>query len=199
MLPPEGLICEVGAGKSLVAELLDEQEHAALRRLLITDASPSMLRYSREWEPEGARLTLCESSDLPVADGEVALLISSLGDPYNELAFWNEARRALTPGGFALFTTPSYEWSSSFRSSADGEKEMAAAFDLSGDGRVFVPSWIYPDDEQRKLVEGCGLSVEEVTELRRSALTSEKISPKLLLEDMPDVCVVAGYLVKKPA
>jgi SAM-dependent methyltransferase len=199
LLPPQGLVCEVGAGKSLAAELLDEQEPSALRRLLITDASPSMLGYSREWESKGARLTLCESSDLPVADGEVALLVSSLGDPYNEPAFWNEAWRALTPGGLALFTTPSYEWASSFRTSADGEKELAAAFDLFGDGRVFVPSWIYPDDEQRKLIESCGLSVEEATEVRRSALTSRKISPKLLLEDVPDVSVVTGYLVRKPA
>jgi SAM-dependent methyltransferase len=194
-----GLICEAGAGKSLAAELLAEQAPAALPRLLITDASPSMLDYSSGWEAKGARLAICEASDLPVEDGEVALLISSLGDPYNEPAFWAEARRGLAPGGRCFYTTPSHEWASAFRSSAAGEEALAAAFDLSGDGRVHVPSWIYPEGEQRGLIEGHGLAVDEVWDVRLPELKSGPISPKLRLEGRPGLSVVTGYLVSKSA
>jgi SAM-dependent methyltransferase len=197
--PSRGIVCEVGAGKSLLAELLAEHDPSALRGLLITDASPSMLRYSSEWESKGARLSLCEASELPLGDGEVGLLVSSLGDPYDEPAFWDEARRVLSPGGRVFFTTPSHEWATAFRSDDAGAEAMAAAFDLSGGQKVLVPSWIYPADEQKKLVEGHGLSVEDVVEVRLSELKSGDISPKLVLKDHEDLSVVTGYLVAKPA
>lgn len=194
-----GLICEAGAGKSLVAELLAELSPSALTRLLITDAAPSMLGYSSEWESRGVRLAICDASALPVEDGEIALLLSSLGDPYNEPAFWAEVWRTLAPGGRCFYTTPSHEWASAFRASAAGEKALAAAFDLSGDGRVHVPSWIYPEGEQRRLIEGHGLKVEEVWDVRLPELKSDPISPKLQLEGMPNLSVVTGYLVSKLA
>ena len=197
--PARGIVCEAGAGKSLLAELLAERDPSALRGLLITDASPSMLRYSGEWESRGARLSLCEASDLPVGDGEVGLLVSSLGDPYNEPAFWDEARRVLSPGGRVFFTTPSHEWATAFRAGAAGAEAMAAAFDLSDGRKLLVPSWIYTDGGQRSLVEGHGLSVEEVVDVRLSELKSGKISPKLVLEVHEDPVVVTGYLVTKPA
>src|SRR5258708_2843943 len=52
-----GRACEVGAGRSILAELLDRQR-VPLDDLLITDSSPSMLSYSSGWRQRGSRLSL---------------------------------------------------------------------------------------------------------------------------------------------
>src|SRR5690606_35896916 len=51
--PDSGWVCEVGAGQSLLAELIEERE-LPFDRVLITDASPSMLRHSQHWQAKGA-------------------------------------------------------------------------------------------------------------------------------------------------
>src|SRR5216683_2735662 len=64
LVPNRKLICELGAGKSLLAEILTE----ALRSLdtvTLVDESPSMLAYSRALKEVGVRLDLASVFALP--------------------------------------------------------------------------------------------------------------------------------------
>ena len=76
-------ICEVGPGRSLVAELLP-----AYDRLILIDSVAPMLGYSREYHSRGAHLLLGEAGSLPLRTDSCDILVASLGDPYNESQFW---------------------------------------------------------------------------------------------------------------
>jgi SAM-dependent methyltransferase len=190
-------LCDVGAGKSLLAELLAERGIVA-EELLLVDSSRSMLAYSSQWDNARTRLILAEASKLPLAQGSVDLLVSSLGDPYNTPDFWQEVRRVLSDGGRAIFTTPSYAWATSFRSTDSREKGMSARFDLADGRSLFVPSYIYTRAEQSKLIASAGLVVQNYMEVAWKELESGQLSPKLLTERGEGASIVEGYLVDKP-
>jgi SAM-dependent methyltransferase len=191
-----GLSCEVGAGDSLWAELLVRRGES-LRDFIVTDASFSMLRHSEKWEAEGLRSIVSRAEELPLCDGSLNLLISSLGDPYNEPAFWREVSRVLRPGSRCLYTTPSYEWAMAFREGKPLDEIMAAEFELS-DGRiVLVRSWIYSISEQVRLIEAYDLTVVEVVQLSRSALAASQLSWKLIVDGDRDLDILTGYVVAK--
>lgn len=104
----ESNACEVGAGKSLAAELLIRHGRS-LKHLLITDESAKMLEYSRQYEKAGATLSVANAERLPVLSGSMGCIVASLGDPYNTDEFWTETFRVLARGGQAVFTTPAYD------------------------------------------------------------------------------------------
>jgi len=190
-----GWLCEVGPGKSLLAEKLYRQ-NMALDQLILVDSSPSMLAYSNQWTSRGAKLIRCDALKLPFVSGSLELLVSSLGDPYNEYnecSFWDEVYRVLRPGGISLFTTPSFDWASEYR---DEGYMMQAEFKLVDGRKVLVPSLIYHNDKQLKIFRDSGLLVKEVTLVSRSTLMSEHISPKLLIGEN-DKCIVTGYVLIK--
>jgi SAM-dependent methyltransferase len=190
-----GWLCEVGAGKSFVAEFLT-QKSRTVDHLILMDSSPSMLAYSKQWASFGAHLVLSNAEMLPLASDSMELLVSSLGDPYNSKEFWNEAYRVLRRGGLSFFTTPSYDWAVAFRPRDDEEARMSAEFQLSDGARALVPSWIYSVSEQLRLIESSGLVVKSVAHVPLSALESERLSPKLLVGDA-DASVVTGFVAIK--
>src|SRR5580658_7644900 len=57
-------LCEIGAGKSVVAEILSDLGYP-LGHVTLVDDSPSMLGYSKHWIRDGAKLELGSSSHLP--------------------------------------------------------------------------------------------------------------------------------------
>ena len=190
-----GLLCEVGPGKSLLAELLDAQ-NIVFDRLILIDSSLSMLAYSNQWPNKGKHLILGDALKIPIASKSIELLVSSLGDPYNEYndcKFWKEVYRVLKPGGISFFTTPSYEWVSKFRSEGD---MTIAEFELSDGRSAWVPSWIYPENKQLEIIMNNGLLVKEVAQVSRTALKSKFISPKILIGE-PDLSIVTGYFIIK--
>jgi hypothetical protein len=134
---------------------------------------------------------------LPLRSGSTGLLVSSVGDPYNQYEFWSEVYRILKPGGISLFTTPSYEWAVAFRVTASNEIKMKAEFELEDGRRVYVPSWIYSKDEQIKMIEKNGLLVKDVADVPTSALKSNRLSPKLLVGHGSQAIVVTGYMLMK--
>jgi SAM-dependent methyltransferase len=188
-------ICEVGAGDSLIAEVLDKADYS-LSSLLITDASSEMLQYSQKWGSKGASLATAPAQNLPLPDASLSLLVSVLGDPYNDADFWKEVCRVLETEGCMIYTTPSFEWASRFRNGTAAPGFQTAEFTLRGGKTASVPSVILPEEDQTSLIASHGLSVTSVQHVRLRDLTSENISPKLKI-DGSDLPVVTGYLIRK--
>lgn len=194
---PSAAIWEVGAGRSIVAELLAARG-GTLRFLTLTDGSAAMLTHSASYREGGASTIVAAADHLPVGDGGIDALVASLGDPYNTDAFWSEVRRSLRPGGGAIFTTPSYEWAYSYRTSK-GEPLGSARFSLA-DGRVVdVPSHILAQADQIALIREHDLEVEAVATVTLAELGDAALSaPKVLPVRPADTGVLTGYRVVKP-
>lgn len=190
-LPRAGLLCDVGAGDSALASLLSLQGRS-LRRLRIIDASKKMLNYSKRWARLGAQLVVGEAEALPLNDHSVAMLVASLGDPFNRQEFWHEARRVLKPDGTVIFTTPSFEWASRFR--AENHEPQDAAEFLTKDTRaVLVPSFVHSERQQLDLMNRAGVCADGVYHVFQSALQG-LVSPKIT-ESLPARApLVTGYL-----
>lgn len=190
-------LCDVGAGKSLMAELLTSAG-SGLDRLLLIDESRSMLSYSHAWTTAGARVALADARSLPLRSETLGCLVSSLGDPYNDPLFWDEAYRVLRAGGIVHFTTPSYDWAFAYRT-LTGTSMSTAVFELSDGRQICLPSLIYPEDEQRELMASSGFLTKEIAQIHLCDLESAVVSPKLLRERRgPHATLVTGYLLMKP-
>jgi SAM-dependent methyltransferase len=186
-------VCEVGAGKSLLAELV-AGTNGNLGSLILVDESPSMLRYSEAWRNLGVKLRVASAFALPFATATFDVLVSCLGDPYNSIAFWQEAHRVLKPHGKCLFTTPSWEWARAFRDVTDAVSMHSSAFELADGSRISLPSHIYPEQDQIEIMKSAGLAVSAVSHVSIADLAGQKLSPKLVLTRGTDVDVVTGYV-----
>jgi SAM-dependent methyltransferase len=194
--PPARSYCEVGCGKSLLCELFATKFHyQRMDAIDLIDSSDIMLGYSSDdWSKYGARLSCAEARELPLESSSVSVLLASLGDPYNDDAFWKEASRVLEHDGVGLFTTPSWDWAQRFRVNDD---HRSAIFQL-GDGRVVrLPSIVLPNEEQISLVEDCKLVVEEVYDFKVYQLLRSRPRSRIIPERGPDANVVTGYIVRK--
>lgn len=189
---PASRCCEVGAGDSLLAEVIARRDQD-LRGLSLTDAHWAMLEYSRRWEQFGAVLSIAEAARLPLPDASLGLLVASLGDPYNNDGFWSEVARVLEPDGLCLFTTPAWAWASSFR--ADGQLLVRAEFQLRDLRIIEVPSYVRPPSEEIQLIESHDLRVVHIEHIER-AMVHEPVSHKLRMLT-PDEPVVTGFAVAK--
>jgi len=193
---PKGVsICEVGAGRSVVAEHLIEIG-VPLHNLLITDQSARMLKYSAQLLQFGAFVKEADAAHLPIPVESVDYLISSLGDPYNLPVFWTEVARVLTSTGKAIFTTPAYKWARHFRANTE-QTFKNAEFELIDGSRVLLPSFIYSDCEQQNMIRAAGLKVIATRHILIRDLEGESLSPKLGLDRGQDGEVVSGYLIGK--
>jgi SAM-dependent methyltransferase len=189
-------LCEVGAGKSITAEIICS-ENNRLDGLTIVDESPAMLAHSRPWVHDGASLTIGNASRLPFSAEEIDVVVSCLGDPYNDVSFWRETRRLLRRKGVCLYTTPSYDWARKFRQETGSDPD-SAQFELRDGTQLLLPSVILPASDQIALITSCDLEVCEVEAVSVCCLSGHKLSPKLLTERGPDASVVTGYRVSKP-
>jgi ubiquinone/menaquinone biosynthesis C-methylase UbiE len=194
-LPEGGLFCDVGAGDSALAAYLAQTGHS-LRPLRITDKSPRMLEYSRRWEAFGAELLVAPAERLPFRDGSISLMVASLGDPFNLPEFWHEARRVLADGSMAVFTTPSFEWSSRFRP-RNHEPHDAAEF-VAEDSAILVPSLVCTEREQHEMIRTADLVVDGVYHVFMNAI-SGVLSPKIEETLASTDPVVTGYLARVPS
>lgn len=148
---------EVGAGRSILAKIFEEQ-CVPLSRVTILDQSADMLQHSKKWIDAGAIPRVADARRTELPSGAFDLIVSSLGDPYDCPIFWQEARRLISENGIVLFTTPSFEWSSRFRSNSEPDK---AEFVLRDGRSVFVPSFTRPITDQRRLMTGAGFEIVE--------------------------------------
>jgi SAM-dependent methyltransferase len=198
LVPNRKLICEVavGAGKSLLAEILSEALRS-LNTLTLLDEAPSMLSYSRALKEVGVRLDLASVFALPYGSESFDVVASCLGDPYNSISFWTEVRRVLKPDGICLFTTPSWEWAKAFREITDTNSMHNSAFELSDGSQISLPSHIYPQHDQIRLIESANLAVSEISQVLIRDMSGQRLSPKLVLQRGADASVITGYVATR--
>ena len=190
-------ICEVGAGKSLLAEILLEQCRS-LHSLMLVDESPAMLAHSETYRGAGAVLYIASASALPHPSRTVDWVVSCLGDPYNSESFWREAYRVLKNNGTCFFTTPSYDWAQAFRSAIDPDSMHDAEFELADGSCVSLPSHIYSQEQQIRMIESAGLRVSDVASVSISEISQHLLSPKLIQTRGLTASVATGYVASKP-
>ena len=77
---------EVGAGMSLVAELAVELTGPLVRWYV--SIRRRGFGISARWIALGACRSIASADDMGLQPGSIALIVSSLGDPYNTGRFW---------------------------------------------------------------------------------------------------------------
>lgn len=186
--------CDIGAGRSLLAELIPQT--GRLDHLCLIDKSGFMLEYSTDWKWRGARVIVGDATkSIPLNSASIDVALASLGDPYNISGFWRELHRILRPGGYALFTTPSFEWASAFRGQAAA---AIAEFELADGRALSLPSYVYEPSVQVGLISESGLLVDSVIQVAVSALKTPHLSPKLALLLDTNGSVVTGFVCRRP-
>jgi SAM-dependent methyltransferase len=191
--PAARAILEVGTGRSIVAPTMAAKE-LPLSHVTLLDQSPRMLEYSRDWERRGARFLVADAASTGLPPASFQLIVSSLGDPYNDATFWQEMSRLLDLRGVCLFTTPAPEWSERFRA---GSNRRAAEFVLANGTKALVRSDIPSVASQSQIIGGAGLYVDEM-EAFDAAQLSGPVSSKLLVDGQTSpLPVVRGFTVKK--
>jgi ubiquinone/menaquinone biosynthesis C-methylase UbiE len=188
-------VLEIGAGKSVLIEVLEELNFS-IENLIISDKEKNMLHHTESMNKNKSYSLIetdAQSTNFP--DDTFDLIVSSLGDPYNTEKLWSEISRILLPGGLCIFTTPSYEWSNTFRKSPNVHKY--AEFITLLKEKVYVPSFIYDFGEQKQLIEKFNLSIQTSRAINLSQLSTTNISTKLLINNESELPIVTGYLVRK--
>jgi ubiquinone/menaquinone biosynthesis C-methylase UbiE len=183
LLRPQWEVMEVGAGRSVVAEWLTETGRT-VASLWITDSSLEMLSYSSGFD---ANLVQCDARHMPFTANSFEVIVSSLGDPYDTSAFWKETSRVLKPGGYILFTTPSFQWAAKFRGGV-----KTAEFQLHRGEVIRVPSFVRPRFLEERMIKHAGLTVLSSAQFHDQGIWDSPRSPKL--REGP---IVTGYIVQK--
>jgi SAM-dependent methyltransferase len=186
---------EVGCGASLLAEVLVEKRQS-LDSVTLTDVSPRMISYSKCYENMGAHLFVAPADHLPLPTASQQSVVACLGDPYNDLGFWNEAARILRADGQVFFTTPSFEWANRFRRSLPASLQTKAEFITSKGKRVWVPSIIVSEEKQRNLIESAGFRLLYLRHLSLRAVPPP-VSSKLAFLRQGEEPVLTVYLAKR--
>jgi SAM-dependent methyltransferase len=191
--PAAKSILEVGTGRSIVAPAMAAKE-LPVSHVTLLDRSPRMLEHSRDWERRGARLVVADAASTGLPPTSFQLIVSSLGDPYNDTNFWQEMSRLLDSRGVCLFTTPAPEWSERFRA---GSNRRAAEFVLANGAKALVRSDIPSVASQSEMIGSAGLYLDEMQALDAAQL-SGPLSPKLLADGQTSsLPVVRGFAIKK--
>lgn len=183
--------CEVGAGRSVFVDL---ERPLEFESALFVDNSKTMLGYTLGRLNGNAQFVCADARKTGVPNETVDLLISSLGDPYNDRAFWTEAGRILSPGGQILYTTPSIDWAIYYRADDESDK---AVFTTSTGQEVAVPSYVYTRAEQFELISSAGLTDITIEDFSLKDLSSSSVSPKLKVSGIENYPIVTGYSAVK--
>lgn len=182
-------ILEVGAGRSIVAEIA--QKSALDVAVTITDASAEMLEHSRSFASVQVCLAQADADSLPYETSSFDMLVASLGDPYNALSFWTEAHRVVRRGGLVLYTTPSFEWVSCYRLFAKKPID-SAEFEISDGSVLHLPSRVLPIAAQIDEMESVGFSGITLRHVALSDLSSP-IATKLQVLRSSMSSVLTGF------
>jgi hypothetical protein len=155
-----------------------------------------MISYSRKFK-QNADLVVGDALASPFSSSTFSLIMASLGDPFNEPRFWNEVQRTLKPGAHCIFTTPSYDWASSFRLGSTDEREGAALFQLSDGGRLYLPSFIESEVSQMEMIQGAGLRLLETKSLGSDVIPEPHSSKNPWMQEHRDRVHPPAHLMKE--
>ncbi|CDX25100.1 putative Methyltransferase type 11 [Mesorhizobium plurifarium] len=184
------IVCEIGAGKSLYAECLPDWAQRK-QKLFLNDSVPEMLSYSKRAFDEGAEAVIGDASKIQIAT-KADFVLCSLGDPYNGKKFWENCKNIIEHGGVLLFTTPSFDWATRFRS-PDERSLTHAEFILSDGATALMPSYILSSEDQIRLICESGLWVKETGQIWLDEIADSNISKKLsFTSELP---IIDWYLV----
>jgi len=194
-LPAAGRTLDLGAGRSVVPEV-EAQSSRSLGSIVLFDGSRDMLANN-----ESEFLVRCESiigepSKIPMVSEGIDLILSSLGDPYNNPSVWKECARLLTRFGRLIYTTPAYEWMLRYRVEEEGAPEHISRF-VDRTGAVHdLPSFVYDPRTQSDLFGKAGLLVEE-TKVCYADEVPGPLSPKLVNCSKERLPIVRGFLLRR--
>jgi SAM-dependent methyltransferase len=177
-----GRWCDLGAGRSVVAELLSaEGKWSETGALFLVDRSEDMLRHTPDDQRRVSRCVVSDATSLPFSECVFDLVVVSLGDPFNGPSLWRELARTVRRNGGVVFTTPARAWATSYRS-IEGSPDDAARFDLQSGKTVHVDSFVFEHNEQVAMASAAGFTLESQLAVRREALLGN-VSTKLASSD----------------
>jgi hypothetical protein len=189
-------IIELGAGRSLTAEMLMERG-CRLDQLLITDKFEEMLRHSEIFETFGAKLRVLDACSSNLEFERFDLIVAVLADPYNTPALWQNLLRLSSKDGLIALTFPSFDWMRSYRVLREHvEKDYSIFRTRSGD-LLNLPSFIWPARQVIEYGHSVGLQLLRHCTFRLAQLITGSISPKLLAPSDNQLTIVEGYLFQK--
>lgn len=188
------MLCDLGAGRTVLGAYLHKtrRPHGLLH---IVDQSEAMLSWSRAIAPPPSVFYLLDAEQLDTLGVRFDLIVASLGDPFNTIEMWRAVRRSLAPGGRFLFTTPSFAWAHSFRAANIDELPSAALFELADGSRHYVPSFVYPPEQQTEIIASAGLEVTGITDFTANELL---IPPPKIAALAPEAAIVSLFDVRNP-
>lgn len=186
---------EVGAGKSVLPEILDEYTH--YDDIILVDKNIEMLSYSFDQCSENYFSLVGSNDQLPFRDESFDVFFSCLGDPYNCDLFWSEMYRVLIPGGIGLFTSPAFEWAMIFRDIEALGSKNEAVFQIKDGRTVWTKSNILTECDQRRLINKAGLEVLKTSQIRPIDMEISA-PPKISSIIDEETAVVSLYEVARP-
>jgi len=193
------IIFDIGAGNSIVAEIKSEIKSISAR-VVISDKSRNMINNSRSLHAYIDAVCICDAQkDLSaMVDyfGKCDLAICNLGDPYNTKNFWLQLSRIVKDQGNVIFTTPSYEWSQSFRANHQNGNLVSAEF-ATKNGVKHVPSFIHSNKTQSKMMDRYGFQIQSIEKLALNRLSSNNISEKISSSIDKREGVVTAYIARR--
>lgn len=183
-------VCELGAGRSIFLDIPELYER--IDELVLVDESAQMLSYSNELP--AAKRIVSDVRELDMPNDYFDCVIASLGDAFNGLRAWQQVASLLLPGGWAVYTGPSIEWATRFRSAEQRNKLSEAEFE-SQVGTVTVPSYVRSQLDQFSLWKSVNLSPLRWIEIYPADVPLP-LSRKILVRDEPFCIGAAG--IKNP-
>jgi SAM-dependent methyltransferase len=166
---PDGPAVEVGAGRGVIPDLL-ARDGAGSRTVIVSDRYAEMLQHARSEPAARGSLVLMDARRMAVRTAHGALVVASLGAPFNGEALWLEVARVLRPGGFFLLTTPAHRWAEDHRRRLVGTPDRAVY--VLGDETVSVRSLTRSSTVYRRWAMQSGLILQDVVHTGRRDLGS---------------------------
>lgn len=187
-----GRWCDAGSGRSVLVEVLaNHRPRWVPRILLLVDSSATMLGHTRTRGNPLEQFLVADVHSLPIDEASLDFVVASLGDPYNDEAYWSELARVVQLGGQVIFTTPSFGWATKYRR-AEGSSPDAARFVLRTGEVVDLPSFILALETQVTMMRAAGFSLRAAMQVNAEEITGQ-LSAKLPSEGP----IVWGYLVER--
>ncbi len=191
---------EIGAGKAILPILL-KRLGISIDKLVVSDKSAKMLRANDQSPYDNVKTVLADVLDdnFPFKFGKTNfnLIVSSLGDPYNLPKMWSNLSQITSRTAVCLFTCPSLEWATHFRTLHQKGMLDVAEFATRDNSTVLLPSFIYNVTKQIKMAERSGFRLDRFDNILFSESALGIRAPKLSGAAAMQIPVLAAYRFRR--